>query len=230
MKNADDEKFDSYVPLGENTFLCIEEPVTEYKQPLEYRGTTINGAIKDYYSYSTNREKVAVLKWIVNDPEFQKLKRFSNEENAVYGLNISQYDDILLSGEMPKNLQIAHKFVKNHYDVFLLSNPSDTKSADFVIRRNGLLYYVEGKTSSGGGALLTRLADGAKQSSHIAVNFLHYPSIRVLISNIQEVFHNNCELQKMFLFKGSRLISVQRDEVSGKNFERNFYRLWKKRQ
>ena len=113
----------------------VAEPVAEYR-PTEkppYAGTSINKAIKDYYACPTNKEKVSVLQWIVENPEFQVLKRYSTAENAVYGLNISQYDDILLSGEMPKNLVIAQKLVANKFDVFLLSNPTSTKSADFVL-------------------------------------------------------------------------------------------------
>ena len=103
--------------------IIVAEPIGEYKptEKSSYVGTSINRAIKDYYAGPTNREKVAVLQWIVENPEFQILKRYSTSENAVYGLNISQYDDILLSGEMPKNLAIAQKLVVNKFDVFLLT-------------------------------------------------------------------------------------------------------------
>lgn len=226
--NGNNEKYDLHILIEESTALYVNEPISEYKQQFEYQGTTINNAIKDYYLYETYKEKVSVLKWIVNNSEFQKLKRFSNTENFVYGLNISQYDDILLSGEMPNNLEIAKKFISNKFDVYLLSNPQSTKSADFIIRKNGALLYVEGKTSNGGSALLTRLIEGAKQSNRIAINFLHYPTVRTLISNIQEVFRKNFELQEVFIFKGSRLITIKRDEVYGKQFEEVFYMLWVK--
>ena len=51
----------------------VAEPIGDYK-PTEkslYVGTSINRAIKDYYACPTNREKVSVLQWIVENPEFQ---------------------------------------------------------------------------------------------------------------------------------------------------------------
>ena len=58
------------------------------------------------YTFSTNREKVAVLKWIVAQPEFTELLRFSTAENKIYTLYTNQYDEILKTGEIPNNLQI----------------------------------------------------------------------------------------------------------------------------
>lgn len=220
---------DSYVLIDDECIVYVEEPATEYNQLPEYQGTTINGAIKDYYSFSTNREKVAVLKWIASQPQFVEMKRFTEGENKIFTLNENEYDEILKTGEMPKNLQIAQKFVKNKYDVFLLSNPSNTKSADFIIRQKGKLFYVEGKTSSGGRALSTRLSEGIRQSNRVAVNLLQYPSFRFLLIQIKDVFHKHQVLEQLFILKGSRLITINREEVNGKNFERNFYVLWNKR-
>ena len=209
----------------------VAEPVAEYR-PTEkppYAGTSINKAIKDYYACPTNKEKVSVLQWIVENPEFQVLKRYSTAENAVYGLNISQYDDILLSGEMPKNLVIAQKLVANKFDVFLLSNPTSTKSADFVLRKRNCLYYVEGKTSSGGSALSTRMEEGNKQADRIVVNFISYPSLHEIFSLVKTTFYKYTQLKELFLLKGSRLIDIKRDFSESVNFEERFAKLWGQR-
>ena len=145
-----------YPERTEDVIVLVCEPVAEYEKPIVYQGTTISNALKDYYSFITNREKVDVLKWIVAQPTFSELKRLSLAENKIYTLYTNQYDEILKTGETPNNLQIAQKFVANGYDVFLLSNPKATKSADFIIRRRNCLYYVEGKTSSGGSSLVHR--------------------------------------------------------------------------
>ena len=209
----------------------VAEPVAEYR-PTEkppYAGTSINKAIKDYYACPTNKEKVSVLQWIVENTEFQVLKRYSTAENAVYGLNISQYDDILLSGEMPKNLVIAQKLVANKFDVFLLSNPTSTKSADFVLRKRNCLYYVEGKTSSGGSALSTRMEEGNKQADRIVVNFISYPSLHEIFSLVKTTFYKYTQLKELFLLKGSRLIDIKRDFSESVNFEERFTKLWGQR-
>ncbi|MBR4690800.1 MAG: hypothetical protein IKO90_10120 [Bacteroidales bacterium] len=154
-----------------NVTVLVCEPAAEYGKTIAYQGTTITNALKDYYSFTTNREKVDVLKWIVSQPNFTELKRLSLAENKIFTLYTNQYDEILKTGETPNNLQIAQKFVSNGYDVFLLSNPKATKSADFIIRKRICLYYVEGKTSSGGSSLVHRFENGAEQADKIAINF-----------------------------------------------------------
>ena len=217
---------DSYVLVDDECILYVEEPATEYNQLPEYQGTTINGAIKDYYSFSTNREKVAVLKWIASQPQFVEMKRFTEGENKIFTLNENEYDEILKTGEMPKNLQIAQKFVKNKYDVFLLSNPSNTKSADFIIRQKGKLFYVEGKTSSGGRALSERLQEGTMQSEIVAVNFIKTIRPIFLGAEIKRVFDTCGNLQTIILFKKSRMIVVKRNFTENKNYFDKFYKLW----
>ena len=135
-----------YPERTEDVIVLVSEPATEYGKPIAYQGTTIANALKDYYSFTTNREKVDVLKWIIAQPAFTDLKRLSLAENKIYTLYTNQYDGILKTGETPNNLQIAQKFVVNGYDVFLLSNPNATKSADFIIKQKNKVFYVEGKT------------------------------------------------------------------------------------
>ena len=200
------------------------EPTADYGKPIVYQGTTIANALKDYYTFSTNREKVDVLKWIVAQPEFTELQRLSTAENKIYTLYTNQYDEILKTGETPNNLQIAKKFVANGYDVFLLSNPMATKSADFIIRRRNCLYYVEGKTSSGGGALTVRLSDGAKQAERIAINLTNIPKIKRLAEIIKNTFIENHNLRELFIFKGSKLIEIDRFLINSKDFQTKIFK------
>ena len=215
-----------YTERTENAIVLVCEPATEYEKPIAYQGTTITNALKDYYSFSTNREKVEVLKWIVAQPTFTELKRLSLAENKIYTLYTNQYDEMLQTGETPNNLQMAQKFVTNGYDVFLLSNPKATKSADFIIRRRNCLYYVEGKTSTGGSALAMRLSDGAKQADRIAINFIGNPQINILSAEITNVFIQKVGLHSIYLYKKSRLIVVTRDMALSKKFSDVFYNLW----
>ena len=215
-----------YTERTENAIVLVCEPATEYEKPIAYQGTTITNALKDYYSFSTNREKVEVLKWIVAQPTFTELKRLSLAENKIYTLYTNQYDEMLQTGETPNNLQMAQKFVTNGYDVFLLSNPKATKSADFIIRRRNCLYYVDGKTSTGGSALAMRLSDGAKQADRIAINFIGNPQINILSAEITNVFIQKVGLHSIYLFKKSRLIVVTRDMALSKKFSDVFYNLW----
>lgn len=218
-----------YPECTENVIVLVSEPAAEYGKTIAYQGTTITNALKDYYAFTTNREKVDVLKWIVSQPNFTELKRLSLAENKIYTLYTNQYDEILKTGETPNNLQIAQKFVSNGYDVFLLSNPKATKSADFIIRQKNKVFYVEGKTSSGGSSLSVRLSDGAKQADRIAVNFYTYPALKDLLAEIQFVFERNSNLKQVILFKGSRLISVERDLFESTYFEKQIKAIWNRK-
>ena len=46
-------------------YICdvVCESTADYGKPIAYQGTTIANALKDYYTFSTNREKVDVLKF-----------------------------------------------------------------------------------------------------------------------------------------------------------------------
>ena len=217
-----------YPERTEDVFVLVNEPATEYGKPIAYQGTTITNALKDYYSFITNREKVDVLKWIIAQPNFTELKRLSMIENKIFSLYTDQYDEILKTGETPNNLQIAQKFMMNGYDVFLLSNPKGTKSADFIIRKKNILFYVEGKTSTGGSSLVHRFDNGAEQADRIAINFIGYPKASEIIEIINSTFYNQANVNELFLFKGKRLITVSRDFCNSKHFENAFYKLWTK--
>ena len=212
--------------LQETDIVIVSEPIADYGKPIVYQGATIANALKDYYTFSTNREKVDVLKWIVTQPEFTELQRFSTAENKIYTLYTNQYDEILKTGETPNNLQIAQKFVANGYDVFLLSNPKATKSADFIIRRRNCLYYVEGKTSSGGSALSSQLDKGAQQADRIVVNFIGNVGINRISAYIKTTFEHNENLRCIYFFKGTRLIFIKRNDAFVKKFAKTFSHLW----
>ncbi|MBP5371678.1 MAG: hypothetical protein J6Y55_07135 [Bacteroidales bacterium] len=215
-----------YPERTEDVIVLVCEPATEYGKTIGYQGTTITNALKDYYAFTTNREKVEVLKWIVAQPDFAELQRFSTVENKIFTLYANQYNEILKKGELPSNLQIAQKFVTNGYDVFLLSNPRTTKSADFIVRKRNSLFYIEGKTSSGGKALETRLKEGLKQSNRIAINFVDIPNTNYLIEIVKNLFFCNTNILELILFKGHRMITVTGKDCRAKKFERTFKKIW----
>lgn len=209
--------------------IIVCEPAGNYSEPSAYLGTSITKALHDYYSLTTNREKLDVLKWIVAQPDFSELQRISTAENRIFTLYENQYNEILQTGELPNNLQIARKFVANGYDVFLLSNPKAIKSADFIISQKGKLFYVEGKTSTGGSSLIHRFDKGARQSDRIAVNFIDVKlSTNDITTNVKQAFVNNGNLHTLYLFKGSRIIIVTRTESESSNFYKKFCKVWTK--
>ncbi len=222
----EEEKATPYPLRTDDICDVVCEPTADYVKPIVYQGTTITNALKDYYTFSTNREKVEVLKWIVAQPEFTELQRFSTAENKIYILYANQYDEILKTGETPNNLQIAQKFVANGYDVFLLPNPMHSKSADFIVRIKSFLFYVEAKTLNGKNSLDHRLHKGAKQSEHIAVNIIGKHDVDYIARTIKSAFERNCELKNVIIFKGSRLIKTTAVDIQKNDYPKFFRRIW----
>ena len=180
-----------------------------------------------YYSAESNKEKIAILKTIVDMKEFQPIRYISTKDNTLFAFGIDKYEKLLKSGkEIPSNLQIAQKFLNQGYDVFVLSNPRSTTSADFIIRKAEKLFYVEGKTSSGGSALSTRLSEGALQSERIAINLTGEIDYRTIGAEIKEAFTDNQSLIEIIIFKRARMITVSRENVSAKRFLRDFRVIW----
>lgn len=105
------------------------------------------------------------------------------------------------------------------------TNPNATKSADFIIRKKKILFYVEGKTSSGGSALSVRLNDGAKQADRIAINFIGYPNLRDIMEIIRNTFYYTT-VKELILFKGGRMIVTTRKDCDSIDFEKRFKKIW----
>ena len=124
---------------------------------------------------------------------------------------------------------IAQKLVVNKFDVFLLTNPTSTKSADFVLRQNNKLYYVEGKTLDGKNSLDHLIEKGSEQSNRLVIDIIGTKNARYLKKEIQCGFESNSSLQYLFLFKGKRLIVIDRDAALANDFENTFLKLWNKR-
>lgn len=215
-----------YPERTDDIIVLVCEPTAEYRKTIGYQGTTITNALKDYYSFITNREKVEVLKWIVAQPDFAELQRFSTVENKILTLYANQYNEILKKGETPNNLQIALKFVANGYDVFMLSNPKGTKSADFIIRKRNCLYYVEGKTSTGGSSLVHRFEKGAEQADRIVINLIGKRRGKSLLSEIKKAFEASKNLKVVYIFKASRLIFIKRNDALSKTFLQTLSKIW----
>ena len=113
---------------------------------------------------------------------------------------------------------------KHRSDLFLLSNPRGTKSADFIIRKKNILFYVEGKTSSGGSALSGRLSEGAKQANRIVINLTNYSKLKRLAENIKATFIQNPSLRELLIFKGSILIQIDRYLITSKDYSKIIFK------
>lgn len=183
----------------------------------------------DITKSASNKEKVSLLKSYIEDKgnHFAKINRYSSKDGTIFSQYADQYDKVFKTGEMPKNLDMARKLVKQGYDVYLMPNPSESNSFDFIIKKQGKIYDMEGKAFNGTSSLGHSLDKGAKQSSRVLVDVIGNKNTNYITSTVKKAFEENTQLGEIWLLKGSRLIKVGRQLYNSKAFEYKFKKLWK---
>ena len=185
--------------------------------------------IKKRNAAMTNRERVQLDIEMVKSGEFVRSDKYSTAKGSIFSTEklpdkINKNDK-----ELSKNMQMAKKMANNGYDVYLLSNPQATKSADFIFVKDGKAYYTEGKLSTGKNSLDHNLAKGGRQSERILVDLTNTVDTNYISSQLEKAFKNNNDLKEVMLLKGSRLIQIKAQDVSGNNFTQKFKKIWEKR-
>lgn len=182
--------------------------------------------VNAYYRAEANKQKVAILNQIISESKFTRLDYHSPQSGSIFGMGIDDFSLQLKTKELPKNLAISKKLADNGYDVFLLANPNSTKSADFILRKNKKLYYVEGKTMNGANSLDHLLNKGSQQADIVVVDVIGTNNVRYLSKELKSAFESNQGLTKVMLLKGNRLIEFSRRSVQSKSFEQTFKKEW----
>lgn len=178
---------------------------------------------------TTNREKVKLDIEMVKSGEFVRSDKYSTAKGSIFSTE-KLPDKINKSDkELSKNMQMAKKMANNGYDVYLLSNPQATKSADFIFVKDGKAYYTEGKLSTGKNSLDHNLAKGGRQSERILVDLTNTADTNYISSQLEKAFQGNDELKEVMLLKGGRLIPVNEMMVSRKDFRRYFKKIWEQK-
>ncbi len=78
------------------------------------------------------------------------------------------------------------------------------------------------KTVSGMGSVGTQLLDSIGQSNRILINMTSDYNPRALAKDIRRYFERNVYAVEVLIMKGSRSISVIREDTLGQSFIRNF--------
>lgn len=184
----------------------------------------------DITKSASNKEKVSLLKSYIEDKgnHFAKINRYSSKDGTIFSQYADQYDKVFKTGEMPKNLDMARKLVKQGYDVYLMPNPSESNSFDFIIKKQGKIYDMEGKAFNGTNTLDHLIDKGAKQSSRVLVDVIGNTNTKYILGTVKIAFEQNSNLSEIWLFKGAKLIKVTRNMYNSKNFGINFKNEWNK--
>ena len=119
-------------------------------------------------------------------------------------------------------LNAARKAVFHGYKVYILPNPSGTRSPDFIFERKEVYRLIELKTIQGSSSVSNRLADSISQSNHVLLNMTPRYNGGLLAVQIKSYFEKNDNALEVLIFKGKDLLSIKRRFVFQKDFIRKF--------
>ena len=159
---------------------------------------------------------VSLLKEITSHNEFKPL----DGENDIFisgGEKAEDYANLLSA---------ACKAVGYGYRVFILPNPKNIRTADFIFERKGVYRLYDLKTIQGKASAGTRMKESIGQTNRVLLNISTDYNARLLASDIKTYFENNPYAIEVLIFKGNKVISVKRGLVVNKTFNRIFRKLY----
>ena len=82
-------------------------------------------------------------------------------------------------------LNAARKAVEHGYKVFILPNPREFRTADYIFERKGIYKMYDLKTILGHGSVFNRLSESIGQVNHVLLNISTDYDARLLASDIK---------------------------------------------
>ena len=169
--------------------------------------------------YLKGAQFINQLKLIVNCGEFCPIAG----ETGIYSAIGEKCDDL-------NNLiSAARKAVEHGYRVYILPNPRSCRTADFIFEKKGILGLYDLKTVYGKGSVGTQLLDSIGQTNRVLLNMLTDYNPRLLAKDIRRYFERNTDAIEVLIMKGSRTISVKREDTLGQSYFKNFMMKYKQK-
>ena len=155
---------------------------------------------------------VYILKQITSHNEFKQLEG----ETEIYAVGGENSDDFA------NLLNAARKAVEHGYRVYILPNPKNVRTADFIFERKGVYKMFDLKTITGKSSVSNRLLESIGQTNRVLLNIsLNYNPI-ALARNIKNYFEKNPNAIEVLIFKGHKMLSIIREDTRNKNFHKIF--------
>ena len=155
---------------------------------------------------------VRQLKFIATHEGFHPLA----DNPEIYSMGGEQDDD------RNNLLDAARKAVDLGYRVFILPNPKDIRTADFIFVRNGIYRLYDLKTIQGKSSAGNRLQASVGQCNHVLLNMRTRYNTGRLASDIRSYFETNPNACDVLIIKGKRCISIKREYALQKSFHISF--------
>ena len=158
------------------------------------------------------------LKVITNHPSFTPVK----DEIDIFstgGESCEDYENLL---------NAARKAVEHGYRVFILPNPKDIRTADFIFERRGVYKLFDLKTISGKNSVGNRLKESIGQTNRVLINMTADYNPSELARRIKHYFEYNPNAKEVLIFKGKKQISVTVKSLEDRKFFQTFIRRYTK--
>lgn len=157
-------------------------------------------------------ERIALRK------EFHPLDTYK-DIYSVGGENSDDYQNLLMA---------ARKAVEFGYKVYILPNPNEIRTPDFILVRRGLFRTYDLKTVFGKSSVGSSLLESIGQCNRILLNFTTDYNTRSLAFAIKRYFEINEKAVEVLIFKGHKRISVDRSMVTQAGFVFKFKRFYER--
>lgn len=162
--------------------------------------------------FSRQVERIALRK------EFHPLE---TDEN-IYSVGGEKSDDY-------QNLLIAaRKAVEFGFRVFLLPNPTEIRTPDFILEKKGIYRPYDLKTIFGKSSVGNSLLDSIGQCNRILVNLTTEYNTRSLAFAIKRYFEINDKAVEVLIFKGHRHIAIDRSMAMRSRFLLTFKKYYER--
>jgi len=167
--------------------------------------TDLNSLLRDLHT-AKGAGFIWTLKEISSHCEFKPLPDETNIFIAG-GETSEDYDNLL---------NAARKAVEHGYRVFILPNPKEFRTADFIFERKGVYKMFDLKTISGKNSVGNRLKESIGQTDCVLLHLVCDYNVRNLAFEIKRYFEMSSDASEVMIFVGRKVISVKRNIASSK--------------
>ena len=112
--------------------------------------------------------------------------------------------------DFPNLLNASRKAVEHGYTVFILPNPKNFRTADFIFERKGVFKMFDLKTIVGKNSVSNRLKESIGQTDSVLLNLNCNYGIRNITDEIRKYFETSPSAVEVLIFSGNKEISIKR--------------------
>jgi len=108
-------------------------------------------------------------------------------------------------------IDAARKAVEHGYRVYILPNPRNCRTADFIFERKGVYKLFDLKTITGKNSVGNRLKESIGQTNRVLLHMTVDYNPATLARSIKMYFESSNDALEVLVLKGRKIISVTRD-------------------